>query len=361
MTLYVKIMPKRSNPPELSADTPPAGPLVAVLVYDGLCTFEFGIASEVFGLSRPEFGADWYRFASCAVEAGPMRAQGGLMVVADRGLELIEDADIVVVPGWKGAGEPVPGPLKKSLRQAHKRGARLVSICSGAFVLAATGLLDGGTATTHWRYAGRLRALHPEISVDETSLYRQENRILTSAGSAAGIDLLLEIVRQDYGPDRANAVARRLVVAAHRNGGQAQFLERPVARLGGGDIAPLLDRIRQRLADPWSVSAMASNCRMSPRTFQRRFLEATGETPGDWLVRERVEAARSLLRSGKEAIETVAARAGFGSAHALRHHFRRQLGLSPTEYRNRFLSSDTRETAGTGLSQSLEGPPRTQA
>jgi AraC family transcriptional activator FtrA len=361
MPLYVKIMPKNSHQPGPPAECPLTGPLVAVLVYDGLCTFEFGIASEIFGLPRPEFGADWYRFASCAVEPGEMRAQGGLQVVADRGLELIDSADIIVVPGWKGAGEPVPEALKEALRRAYARGARLVSICSGAFVLAATGLLDGGCATTHWRYADRLRELHPGISVDETSLYRQEDRILTSAGSAAGIDLLLEIVRQDYGPDRANAVARRLVVAAHRNGGQAQFLERPVSRRSSGEIAPLLDLVRQRLADPWTVADMASTCRMSSRTFQRRFVQATGETPGEWLVRERVEVARSLLCSGRETIETVAVSAGFGSAHALRHHFRMQFGLSPTEYRNRFLSNASRQRAGSEVFQPLEEPSRTQA
>ncbi|GAB4512997.1 MAG: transcriptional regulator FtrA [Roseibium sp.] len=331
-------MPNRTVQSDPPAGERLTGPLVAVLVYDGLCTFEFGIASEVFGLPRPEFGADWYRFASCSVDNGRMRAQGGLQVVADRGPDLIDRADIVVVPGWKGAGEPVPQTLIERLRIAHRRGARLVSICSGAFVLAATGLLDGRSATTHWRYAGRLRELHPAISVDETSLYRQEDRILTSAGSAAGIDLLLEIVRQDFGPDRANAVARRLVVAAHRTGGQAQFLERPVARRNGGEIAPLLDRIRETLTGDWTVAGMAAASRMSPRTFQRRFVEATGETPGEWLVRERVEAARALLSSGRDDMETVAAAVGFGSAHALRHHFRKLLGLPPAEYRSRFLA-----------------------
>lgn len=331
--------PFPAEPPLLS------GPLVAVLVYNGLCTFEFGIACEIFGLARPEFGSDWYRFVSCAIEDGPLRAHGDLQIAADHGADRIGQADIIVVPGWRGADSIVPEALTERLRCAHRRGARLVSICSGAFVLAATGLLDGRAATTHWRYADKLRVRHPEITVDETSLYRQENRILTSAGSAAGIDLMLEIIRQDYGPEKANSVARRLVVAAHRNGGQAQFLERPVARREGGEVAPVLEQVRNRLDEPWTISAMAALCHMSPRTFQRRFTEATGQAPGDWLAGERVEAAKDLLVSGHDDVETIAALVGFGSAHALRHHFRSRLGLRPTEYRARFLTGATRSMA----------------
>lgn len=195
------------------------GPLVVALLYDGLCTFEFGIVAEIFGLSRPEMGPGWYRFASCAVDDGPMRAHGGFVIMADNGPGLLQQADLVIVPGWRGADAPVPDALCRELRAAHQRGARLASICSGAFVLAATGLLTGGAATTHWRYADKLRALYPEIAVDNASLYREHNRIYTSAGSAAGIDLMIEIVRQDFGATAANSVARRLVMPAHRMGG----------------------------------------------------------------------------------------------------------------------------------------------
>jgi AraC family transcriptional activator FtrA len=253
-------------------------------------------------------------------------------------MELIDRADIVVIPGWKGVDEPVPEPLCEKLRAAHARGARLASICSGAFVLAATGLLAGGTATTHWRYAERLRERNPDIAVDDSSLYRAHGRIFTSAGSAAGIDLLIEIVRQDFGPAAANEVAKRLVMSAHRSGGQAQFLERPVAMREGLEIAPLLDRIRADLAGGWSVSRMAGECRMSVRTFLRRFAEATGQTPGDWIVAERVGEAKRLLRQGHASMDQVASAAGFGGAAALRHHFRRRIGLSPSEYRARFIS-----------------------
>jgi AraC family transcriptional activator FtrA len=236
--MMLRIAPESSVPAEKSLDDALAmsswagaqvssGPLVVALAYDGLCTFEFAIVAEVFGLDRPEMGPGWYRFAAAAVEPGPLRAHGGLRVEVDGGLELLEAADLVVVPGWKGAGVPVPGALTAAL-VAHARGARLASICSGAFVLAATGLLDGRRAATHWRYAEALGRAHPRVEVDAGVLYVEEGRVLTSAGSAAGIDLMLHVVRSDFGADAANAVARRLVVPAHRSGGQAQFIERPV-------------------------------------------------------------------------------------------------------------------------------------
>ncbi|MBJ3784394.1 transcriptional regulator FtrA [Devosia sediminis] len=325
MTIYVKIMPN-------------AGPFVVALLYDGLCTFEFGITAEIFGLARPEMGTNWYRFASSAVDDGPMRAHGGFSVMADHGPEIIDEADVIVVPGWRGADSPVPEALLTRLRAAHARGARLASICSGAFVLAATGLLDGGAATTHWRYAEKLRERFPKIAVDDASLYRQHNRISTSAGSAAGIDLMIEMVRQDFGPAAANSVARRLVMAAHRAGGQAQFLERPVAMRESAGIGPLLDAVRAHLGEDWPISRMAKTMGMSPRTFVRRFAEATGQSPGDWLADERLEEAKRLLMLGDPAMEDVAMAVGFGSAHTLRHHFRQRLGISPSEYRARFMA-----------------------
>jgi AraC family transcriptional regulator, transcriptional activator FtrA len=329
MTICVQIMPT-PNP------SPPQGPLVVALLYDGLCTFEFGIVAEVFGLARPEMGPGWYRFASCAIESGPLRAHGGFQILADGGADLIDQADLIVAPGWKGVDVPVPAGLVAQLRSAHARGARLASICSGAFVLAATGLLDGAVATTHWRYADALRRKFPQIEVDETSLYRDGDRIFTSAGSAAGIDLLIEIVRRDFGPAAANSVARRIVMPAHRSGGQAQFLERPVRIRPDAAVAPLLDRIRLELHKSWTIEQMAREARMSKRTFERRFFEATGSSPGDWLIDERVEAAKRILSSSARAVEEVAAAVGVASAHALRHHFRRRVKLTPNEYRQRF-------------------------
>ncbi|QSR19561.1 transcriptional regulator FtrA [Novosphingobium sp. KA1] len=315
---------------------PKSPPLVVALLYDGLCTFEFGIVAEVFGLSRPELGAEWYRFASCPIEPGPLRAHGGFSLVPDGDIDLIDKADLIVVPGWKGAEVAVPEDLIERLTRAHARGARLASICSGAFVLAATGLLDGGIVTTHWRYAEAMRRRFPTVEVDEASLYRQENRIFTSAGSAAGIDLMIEIVRQDFGSGAANSVARRIVMPAHRSGGQAQFLERPVRTRPDSDLAPLLDRIRQEVHLPWTIAQMAQAMGMSKRTFERRFGEATGQGPGEWLICQRVDAAKDLLVRTSRPMEEIALAIGLASAHALRHHFRQRVQLSPVEYRKAF-------------------------
>lgn len=312
------------------------GPLITALLYDGLCIFEFGIVAEIFGLPRPEMGPDWYRFASVPVEPGPLRAHGGFVLTPDAGPELLEQADLIVVPGWKGTDDGLPDDLIRRLRQAHDRGARLASICSGAFVLAATGLLDDSHITTHWRHADALQARFPKVTVDPASLYRQNGRIYTSAGSAAGIDLMIQIVRQDFGGEAANSVARRIVLPAHRDGGQAQFLERPVARRDNDGIAPLLDAIRNAPGEDWTIDRMASNCHLGTRSFQRRFTETTGTPPGEWLTGERIEAAKRLLTESHAPIADIAHRAGFGSPETLRHHFRRRLGVSPAAYRDSF-------------------------
>jgi AraC family transcriptional regulator, transcriptional activator FtrA len=263
----------------ITPNSPTIGPLVVALVYDGLCTFEFSIVAEVFGLARPEMGDGWYRFASTSIERGPMRAHGGLRVQTDGGADLLNKADIIVIPGWKGSNVPVPPELTISLQTAWERGARLASICSGAFVLAATGLLAGKRAATHWRYAEALSQHHPEIEVDAQVLYVEEERILTSAGSAAGIDLMLHIVRADFGSAAANSVARRLVMPPHRSGGQAQFIERPVPTEQGGKLSSLLDTIRANPHTVWSVERMASEAAMSPRTFLRRLLKQPDSRP----------------------------------------------------------------------------------
>ena len=218
----MKKPPKRPRRPN-----GPANRDVAVLVYDGLCTFEFGIAVEMFGLPRPEFD-DWYRFGLCAVDDGPMRAAGGMRVLAEGGLDGIARAGTVIVPGWRGVDSPPPAALLDALRKAHARGARLMSFCSGVFVLAASGLLDGRRATTHWRYVQALAERFPRIQVEPEVLYVDEGDLLTSAGSAAALDLSLHLIRRDFGPEMANAVARRAVVPAHRDGGQAQFIQSPL-------------------------------------------------------------------------------------------------------------------------------------
>jgi AraC family transcriptional activator FtrA len=315
-----------------------ANPLVACLLYDDLCTFEMGIAVEIFGLPRPELGPNWYRFLTCAVEPGrPLGATGGLRMMAEAGLEAIEQAGTVVIPGWRGG--PASPALVAALRAAHDRGARLVSICSGAFLLAEACLLDGRRVTTHWRYAAELKARHPALRVEPDVLYIDEGRLLTSAGSAAGIDLCLHLVRRDHGPEVANQVARRLVVPPHRNGGQAQFVERPVPHRPDSRLAALISALEARLEQPATVAEMAGMAAMSERTFVRRFREATGQSPGDWLVCARVERARELLETGAASIEDVARLSGFGGPPTLRHHFRRKLGVSPGEYRARFARS----------------------
>jgi AraC family transcriptional activator FtrA len=309
---------------------------VAVLAYEGLGTFEFGIATEIFGLERPEMGDDWYRFTACSLEPGPIRTNSGLMVQAKEGLEAFERAGTIIIPGWKSADTPVPQDLIDALAGAHARGARLVSLCSGAFVLAATGLLDGRRATTHWHYADALAAKHPRVEVDPSVLYVDEGALLTSAGSAAAIDLLLHIVRKDFGPKAANRVARCLVMPPHRDGGQAQFIESPVPVRPDGKLAPLLESLRRRLDQPITIPELASVSAMSQRTFLRRFRAMTGVTPGRWLLQARIDAAKALLEDGWLPVSQVAFQSGFRSAEAMRYHFRQEVRLSPREYRERF-------------------------
>lgn len=315
---------------------PNSPPLVVALAYDGLCTFEYGVTVELFALPRPEMGPGWYRFATAAAEPGELKGLGGVRIVADGGLELLEQASIIVAPGWRGVEHSVPEPLVAALRKAHAGGARLLSICSGVFVLAATGLLDGRKATTHWRYAEALSRLHPTIQVHPDLLYVDEGDVLTSAGSAAGIDLGLHLIRRDFGPEAANTVARRLVTPPHRDGGQAQFVERPVPFAHEASrLSPILDLMRASLARAHTIKALAEAAGMSERTFLRRFEAATGATPARWLLAERLNRARDLLETSPAGVEQVAQAVGLG-APALRHHFRRRFSTTPGAYRARF-------------------------
>ena len=328
----VRIVPK-----SLTVSTSLENRLVAAVAYDGLGAFEFGVVSEVFGLARPELGKQWYRFAVCAAEPGPLRIAGGVALHVDRGLDLLEEAGTVIIPAWRDPAQPAPPALLEALRAAHARGTRLVSICSGAFVLAAAGVLAGKRATTHWRHASTLASTFTDITVEADVLYVDEGNVLTSAGSAAGIDLCLHIVRTDFGPQIANHVARRLVMAPHRDGGQRQFIEAPVPNVRERSrLGPLLDRMRSRLQQPQSIGRLAAETHMSIRTFLRRFHATTGMTPGEWLLTERLSRAREILETTTHPIERVAALSGFGSAATLRLHFRNRLGISPVDYRGRF-------------------------
>ena len=325
-------MPKRPS------RRPRFNPLVVALVYDGLCAFEFACAAELFGLPRPELGPGWYRFETCSLSGRRIRGQYGVEMTVNGGLELLKKAGTIIIPGWQGPDVPAPSPILDALREAHERGARLLSICSGAFVLAAAGLLDGRRATTHWKYARELQTRYPRISVDDNVLYVDEGLVLTSAGSAAGLDLCLHLVRRDFGTRIANQVARRLVIAPHRDGGQAQFLDRPVAAEARNPLSGLLAQLQLRLEDSIPVSEMARSVAMSERTFIRRFRAATAMTPLEWLVHARLERAKQLLEETPLSIDQVAFSCGFGTAITMRHHFRAHIGLSPVEYRKRFSS-----------------------
>ncbi len=310
--------------------------VVAAVAYDRLCTFEFGCTVELFALPRPELDVPWYEFAVCAAERGPIRATGGIAVQVSHSLRLLERADTIVIPGWRDADEAPPPELLRKLRHAYDRGARLCSICSGVFVLAAAGVLAGKRATTHWKYVDRLAARYPDIRVEANALYVDEGKILTSAGSAAGLDMLIHLVRKDFGPRVANQVAQRLVIPPHRQGGQAQFVPRPVAADERGRLARLLDWIRAHLSREHTIESLAERAAMSPRTLQREFKSATGLAPYAWIVRERIERAKELLETGRLPAQRIAERVGMGSAESLRHHFRLRVGTTPAQYRARF-------------------------
>ena len=309
---------------------------VVALAYDGLCNFEFGIASEIFGLSRPELDVDWYEFSVVAIEPGPLRTVGGLTLSASTELKTIETAGTIVLPGWRDPTEIPPAEVLEALRTAATNGARLMSICSGVFVLAATGLLNGQSATTHWRYTDLLAAMYPDISVQPNVLYVDNGSTLTSAGSAAGIDLGLHLIRRDFGVEVANQVARRLIVSPHREGGQAQFIETPIKHDDSASLAPSIAWAMDNLASPLTVTDFAKAASMSPRTFARRFRADIGVPPHKWLVQQRVGLARHLLESTRETIDRVAAESGFVTAQTLRHHFAREMKTTPTSYRNSF-------------------------
>jgi AraC family transcriptional activator FtrA len=266
-----------------------------------------------------------------------LRAAGGITVAAPYTLKMLDRADTIVVPGWRDADELPPEALLKRIRLAYQRGARLCSICSGVFVLAAAGVLDGKTVTTHWRYAEALQRRYPQVRVQPDALYIDEGQVITSAGSAAGLDMLLHLVRRDYGGAVANRVAQRLVVAPHREGGQAQFVPRPMPLDDSGRLTRLMDWMRQHPALPHTLRSLAERAAMSPRTLQRQFHDATGMAPYEWLVRERVAAARDMLEAQTALpIGRIAELAGFGSEESMRRHFRRIVLTSPAAYRDKF-------------------------
>lgn len=309
---------------------------VAAFVYRELSMFEFSVLGEVFGRPRPELEVEWYRFRPLAIEDGPLSTDAGLELIAPQDWSSLESADTIVVPGWRSASERPPERALEALRDAHERGARIVSICSGVFVLAAAGLLDERRATTHWRYADELRRRYPRVQVNEDVLYVSDGNLYTSAGSAAGIDLCLHLVRLDHGAAIANHVARRLVMPAHRDGGQRQFIPSPVETGTRDQLGPLLGWIDENLDLRLSLDDLADRACLSARHFRRRFKERTGLSPQRYVRLRRVDRARALLEDSDLSVEQVAQAVGFGSAQSLRQHFRTVVGTTPLAYRRSF-------------------------
>ncbi|KWV50044.1 hypothetical protein AS156_14850 [Bradyrhizobium macuxiense] len=334
MTVIVNIVPNprnRKSPSNRTRRDRSRDRTVALLAYDGVNAFELGMALEVFGL--PNVSRDWYRVAVCAERPGvPLAAGSGVKIVADVPFSYLAEVGTIIVPGWLDIEASPSEPVLSALRRAHARGVRIASICSGVFVVAAAGLLDGRRVAAHWAHAEALMRRHPSLRVDSKVLYVDDGDIMSSAGRAAGLDLCIHIVRKDFGAEVANEVARRLVIPAHREGGQAQFIPSPV--LAEGDpLAELCAWMRTHLNRDLTIANLAGRARMSRRTFIRRFEEATGTSPGEWVLQERVMRARSLLEATGMSVEDVATAVGFGTSDVLRHHFRTRFDTSPSRYR----------------------------
>ncbi|HEY7431564.1 MAG TPA: helix-turn-helix domain-containing protein [Streptosporangiaceae bacterium] len=315
---------------------------VAVVALNEFAPFELGLVCEVFGTDRSDEGLPSYDFAVVAGEPGPLRAETGFTMQTPFGLDRLAQADLIAVPaaGEKRprACEPgdVPEPLLAALRAAVARGARVLSVCTGAFVLGAAGLLDGRRCTTHWRSTAELARRWPAAKIEPDVLYVDDDPIFTSAGTAAGIDACLYLVRKEQGSRVANAIARRMVVPPHRDGGQAQFVDRPMPECTGGPLAELFGWLEEHLDQQVTVDELATRVHMSPRTFARRFVAETGTTPLRWLTGQRVLLAQQLLEETDEGVDRIAEQAGFGNATALRHHFRIWRGTTPQAYRQAF-------------------------
>ncbi|MGW2475437.1 GlxA family transcriptional regulator [Streptomyces sp. NPDC001665] len=310
---------------------------VAALLLDDVHPFELGVLCEVFGLDRSDEGLPVHDFAVVSGEGPELRTHAGFTIQTPYGLDRLEEADLVAVPAGSRFGQrEFPAEVLTALRRAVERGARVLSVCSGAYLLGAAGLLDGRRCTTHWRHAGDLARRFPGAAVEPDVLYVEDGPVTTSAGTAAGIDACLHLVRQAYGPAVANTIARRMVVPPHRDGGQAQYIQRPLPRTRCDTVGDTLAWMERHLDREMTVEQLADRAHMSPRTFARRFQQETGTTPYRWLLRQRVLLAQHLLETSDETIDTIADRTGFGTAAALRHQFVRALDTTPQAYRRTF-------------------------
>ena len=308
---------------------------VAVVAFDQISPFHLSVPCVVFGDRHP--GLPSFDLRVCAAEEGLLRTSAGFRIAVDHGLEALQSAQTVIVPSWRDPQERPPQPLLDALVAAHGRGAQLVGLCLGAFVLAEAGLLDGRVATTHWAWAEQFAARYPDVRVDADVLYVEDGSLLTSAGTTAGIDCCLHLLRTQYGSEIANAVARRLVMPPHRQGGQAQYVEQPLpATARDSRLAGLLDWVRANLQQSHSLDSLAEKALMSRRTFTRHFRLLTGTTVGEWLLAERLALCQRLLETTDQPIEQVAMLAGFGSPASLRHHFGQAFGVSPKAWRQAF-------------------------
>jgi transcriptional regulator GlxA family with amidase domain len=329
-------MPTR-RAPDRSTGTPTR---IAVVAFDGISPFHLAAPCLVFGEDRRELGVPAFELQVCAAEPGPLRTTAGFTISTGRGLRALRAAEVVIVPSWRDVSEPPPAALLAALRTAHGRGATIVGLCLGAFVLAAAGLLDGGRATTHWAWAPAFRERFPGVALDPSVLYVDAGRVVTSAGTAASLDCCLHLLRRWCGAEIANRVARRLVMAPHRRGGQAQFIERPLPETPRDTrLQDLLAWMQDHLDAPLGLDALAARVAMSRRNFTRQFQKVTGTTVLKWITHQRVARASRLLETTDRPVEAVAADAGFGSALSLRQHFAATHGVSPLAYRRQFRAA----------------------
>ena len=317
---------KNQGPPQLS---------IVVIAFDRISPFHLAVPCVVFGEDHP--GCPAVDFKVCAAESGALRTSAGFDITVRHGLSALRKADAIIVPSWRDPGERPPVPLLRALVAAHSRGAKIVGLCLGAYVLAEAGLLDGRDATTHWGYARDFAERYPQVKLDANVLYVEDHGIVTSAGTAAGIDCCLYLLRQHVGSEVANSIARRLVVSPHRQGGQAQFIEQPIpANPRSSRLSEMIDWVRSHLDQPHTVDSLANRALMSRRTFTRQFRQLIGMTVVEWLHAERLNLTQRLLESSAHSIDAISALVGFGSPESLRLHFRRAFGVSPIAWRATF-------------------------